>query len=77
MFTVDETTADAIRRAYHESGELAGVVEFRRHFPLIDNVHAHTCVRVIVRWGALPRPAVRKRNAAVSGQTLSDVRWGA
>src|SRR4051794_15286407 len=41
MFTVDEVTAEAIRRAYDEGGELAGVVEFRRHFPLItDNAKA-------------------------------------
>ncbi len=60
MFTVDEATADAIRRAYHESGELAAVVEFRRHFPLIDSVHAHNCVWVIARWQPLPDP-VRSR----------------
>jgi len=35
MFTVDEATAAAIRRAYDEGGELSGIVEFRRHFPLI------------------------------------------
>jgi hypothetical protein len=35
MFTVDEPTAEAIRRAYDEGGELSGIVEFRRHFPLI------------------------------------------
>ncbi len=56
MFTVDEATAEAIRRAYDESGELAGVVEFRRHFPLIDSVHAHNCVRVIARWQPIPEP---------------------
>ncbi len=50
MFTADEATAEAIRRAYHESGELAGVVEFRRHFPLADTAHAWDCVRRIVEW---------------------------
>lgn len=35
MFIVDEATAEAIRRAWHEGGELSGVVELRRHFPLI------------------------------------------
>ena len=51
MFTVDEPTATAIRRAYDESGELAGIVEFRRHFPLIsDNAKARECVRVIAGW---------------------------
>ena len=39
MFTVDEPTAEAIRRAVEDGGELSGVVELRRHFPLItDNV---------------------------------------
>jgi hypothetical protein len=56
MFVVDEETAAAIRRAWEEGGELAGVVELRRHFPLItDNAHARRCVRAIVSWG--PRPA--------------------
>ncbi len=61
MFTVDEATADAIRRAYEEDGELAGVVEFRRHFPLIDSVHAHNCVRVIARWQPLPEPGQKRK----------------
>jgi len=56
MFVVDEATAAAIRRAWEEGGELAGVVELRRHFPLIaDNEQARRCVRAIVGWG--PRPA--------------------
>jgi hypothetical protein len=51
MFVVDEETAEAIRRAWEESGELAGVVELRRHFPLIaDNAQARLCVRAIVGW---------------------------
>src|SRR3954452_14907673 len=37
MFTVDEPTAEAIRRAYDEGGELSGIVEYRRHFPLITD----------------------------------------
>jgi len=49
MFTVDEATAASIRRACDERGELAGVVEFRRHFPLItDRAVARDCVRRIV-----------------------------
>ena len=53
---VDEETAAAIRRAWEEGGELAGVVELRRHFPLIaDNASAGQCVRAIVGW--TPRPA--------------------
>jgi len=51
MFTVDDATAEAIRRAVEQSGELAGVVEFRRHFPLIDDhAHARSCVRAIAGW---------------------------
>jgi hypothetical protein len=75
MFAVDERTAEAIRRAYEDGGELAGAVELRRHFPLIaDNSHARLCVRAIAGWKALPdpnlgtsrtgpaaRPAARKR----------------
>ncbi len=51
MFSVTEAAATAIRQAYEESGELGGIVEFRRHFPLISN-HARTleCVRMIVGW---------------------------
>ena len=51
MFVVDEETAAAIRRAWEEGGELAGVVELRRHFPLVaDNAQARLCVRTIVGW---------------------------
>ena len=54
---VDEETADAIRRAWDEGGELAAAVELRRHFPLIaDNADARRCVRTIVGW-AQRRPA--------------------
>jgi hypothetical protein len=57
MFAVDERTAEAIRRAYEDGGELAGAVELRRHFPLIaDNSHARLCVRAIVSWKPLPDP---------------------
>lgn len=55
MFAVDEQTAEAIRRAFNESGELAAVVELRRHFPLIqDNEQARACVRTIAGWKPLP-----------------------
>jgi hypothetical protein len=51
MFTVDDAAAAAIRRAYEEGGELAAVVEFRRHFPLIqDGELARSCVRSIASW---------------------------
>jgi hypothetical protein len=55
MFTVDEATAEAIRRAYDEGGELSGIVEFRQHFPLItDNAKAGECVRIIAGWQPPP-----------------------
>ena len=55
MFTVDEATAEAIRRAYEDRGELAGVVELRRHYPLLaDNAHARFCVWTIVGWRPIP-----------------------
>jgi hypothetical protein len=69
MFTVNEAAAAAIRRAYEEGGELAGVVELRRHFPLItDNAHARRCVRMIASWDPIPeqtppRAAPRRRRA--------------
>jgi len=57
MFVVDEATADAIRRAWHEDGELASVVELRRHFPLItDPARARSCVHAIVGWAPRPTP---------------------
>ena len=53
-----ETPAEAIRGAWEEGGELAGVVELRRHFPLIaDNANARLCVRTIVGWRPVPRSA--------------------
>jgi hypothetical protein len=76
MFTVDEATAEAIGRAYDEGGELSGIVEFRRHFPLItDNAKAGECVRIIAGWQPPPvqppqatRPA-RARLAGLSERT--------
>jgi hypothetical protein len=57
MFMVDEATADAIRRAWDEGGELSAVVELRRHFPLITgNADARRCVRAIVGWSQRPAP---------------------
>ncbi len=51
MFAVDEATAHAIRQAYQDGGELSGVVELRRHFPLItDNARARLCLRMIMSW---------------------------
>ena len=59
MFAVDDSVAEAIRRALHESGELAAVVELRRHFPLVrDSAQARVCVRAIASWEPLPTPKV-------------------
>ena len=61
MFAVDEPTAEAIRRACEEGGELAGVVELRRRFPLIsDNNQARLCVRAIASWKKLPESNSRE-----------------
>jgi hypothetical protein len=60
MFAVDEPTAEAIRRAWHEGGELSGIVEFKRHFPLVsDHAKARMCVRAILSW--TPKPAAEQR----------------
>jgi hypothetical protein len=57
MFMVNEETAEAIRRAWDEGGELSAVVELRRHFPLIsDGADARRCVRAIVGWRRPPTP---------------------
>jgi hypothetical protein len=62
MFSVDEATAAAIRKAFEESGELSAVVELRRHFPgIADNANARLCVRAIAGWQPLPPPLPRKR----------------
>ena len=48
---VDEDTAASIRRAWDEDGDLSGIIEFRRHFPLItDSNRARMCLRAIVGW---------------------------
>jgi len=55
MFCVDEPTAEAIRRVFHEDGELSAVVELRRHFPLITDIaRGRECVRAIAGWRPLP-----------------------
>jgi hypothetical protein len=61
MFAVDDDTAGAIRRVYEESGELAAVVELRRHFPLFENSeHARSCVRSIASWTPIPERKLEK-----------------
>ncbi len=54
MFAIDEPTAEAIRLAFDQGGELSAVVELRRHYPLItDNGEAGRCVRAIAAWKPL------------------------
>ena len=65
MFCVDEATAEAIRRAFNEDGELSAVLELRRHFPLItDNAKGRECVRIIAGWQPLPPSAKAERKVS-------------
>ena len=64
MFAVDETTAEAIRRALQEGGELSAVAELRRYFPLLtDSAEARLCART--------RTAV----GGSMGQLASEIVW--
>jgi hypothetical protein len=68
MFTVDEATAAAVRRAYDEGGELSGIVEFRRHFPLItDHAKAGECVRIIAGWKPWPEQPLQAARQTRAG----------
>ena len=71
MFSVDEATAAAIRRAYIEDGEFSAVVELRRHFPgIADNENARLCVRQIAGWQPLPPVPVKpKRKCRTKSST--------
>ena len=63
MFCVDEATAESIRRALVEDGDLFAIVEFRRHFPLItDHGKALECARIIAGWGAARPPAAARED---------------
>ena len=63
MFVV-EPTAEAIRKAYIESGELSAVVELRRHFSgITDNENDRLCVRTIASWQPSPPPPAKKPRA--------------
>ena len=71
MFMVDEADAEAIRRAWHEGGELSGVVELRRCFPgIMDGENARRCVRTIAGW--TPRLAPEVRTAQPGGLADED-----
>ena len=49
---VGKMSAEAIRRAFDERGELAAVVERRRLLPgIVDNEQAALCARTIASWG--------------------------
>jgi hypothetical protein len=64
MFSVDETTAEAIRQVFEESGELSAAVELRRHFlGITDNAIARLCVRAIASWTPLPPPPPKPSQA--------------
>ncbi|MGI4794229.1 MAG: hypothetical protein ACRYG8_09145 [Janthinobacterium lividum] len=62
MFVVDTAAADAIHQAFNEEGELAAIVELRRHFPLMtNNEHARTCVHTIAGWQSITLPLSLRR----------------
>jgi len=55
MFAVEPAIADAIRRIFQEQGELAAIVELRRHFPLFEsNEQARSCMLAIASWAPIP-----------------------
>ena len=57
MFVVDDVAAGAMRRAWREGGDLAGVVELRRHFPgITDHARAPSYVQATVGWAQHPTP---------------------
>src|SRR4051795_1202653 len=68
MFMADEPAAEAIRRAYEDGGELAGAVEFKRHFPLISDHRAGECARMIAGWAPVPK---RRRGAGPAQLALA------
>ena len=61
MFAVNEVAAEAIRRAYAEGGELSGVAELRRHFPLVaDSPDVREFVQIIASWKPIQTPVSRR-----------------
>ncbi|RYF21351.1 MAG: hypothetical protein EOO77_06210 [Oxalobacteraceae bacterium] len=61
MFVVDPAATDAIHQAFNEDGEVAAIVELRRHFPLLtDNEHARTCVHAIAGWRPVVKPLMTR-----------------
>ena len=75
MFSVDEPTAAAIRRAYEEDGDLASIVEFRRHFPLItDHAKVRECVRIYHELEAAADAGTQLRPAMTSADRIASWR---
>ncbi len=71
MFCVDDATAESIRRAFMEHGDMSAVVEFRRHFPLItDHARALECARIIAGWGSTRPPAEVRENVVDLGDDV-------
>jgi hypothetical protein len=61
MFCIDESTAAAIRQAFHEGGELSAAIELRRHFPgIADNANARRCARTIASWEPVQSLTIEK-----------------
>ena len=74
MFTVDPAAADAIRQAFNGEGELAAIMELRRHFPLLtSNEHARSCVQTIASWKPIVLPSRRQRSKKSQTETVVDV----
>lgn len=64
MFVVDEASADAIRAALQDDGELAAAIELRRRFPgVTDNEEARRCVHAIASWQPTPPLRLHHRRA--------------
>src|SRR4051812_28413097 len=69
MFTVNERTAEAICCVFDEGGELSGIVEFKRDFPVIrDHARARECARMI---NACKPPPADEQQAGI-GASVSD-----
>jgi hypothetical protein len=51
MFSVEAAAAESIRNAYIDGGQVAAMIELRRHFPGIeDEEDARNCAITIARW---------------------------
>jgi hypothetical protein len=78
MFVVDEQTAAAIRRAFNDSGELAAVVELRRHFPRSRTTSRRglACGQSLAGSPCRPiRPVRADCRSAASERAATGFRW--